>query len=435
MKALCPTAPNGAASCFWKPFTPLHEAENSIKVLSGKGASLFLEDGREILDGISSWWVNLHGHARKEIAEAIYRQAMTLEQVIPAGVTHEPAEELAQRLADILPGDLSCVFFSDDGSTSVEVALKLAVQYWWNRGETRRKRILAFEGAYHGDTLSAMSVGDRETGFTTPFIPLMFDVTRLPFPATWKGDAKVFEKEALSLEALDKVLAEEGGNFAAAILEPLIQGAGGMRCARPEFLAALEKRLQQAGILTIYDEVMTGFGRTGEYFACLRAGVVPDFICLSKGITGGFLPLGATVTTKKIQDAFKGKNPSKTFWHGHSYTANPLACAAALASLKLLEEEAFRPFEVWHTEFFEKLCKHPFLEKFRVMGTIAAMDLVSEKGGYFDERGPLLRKKFLEAGVLLRPLGNVIYILPPYCMKKEELARIYDVIPAVLDAL
>lgn len=423
------------ASHFWKPFTPLHEGENSTKVLSGKGAFLFLEDGRSILDGISSWWVNLHGHARREIAEAIFNQAMTLEQVIPAGLTHEPAETLAKKLADILPGDLSQVFFSDDGSTSVEVALKLAVQYWWNQGESQRKKILAFEGAYHGDTLSAMSVGDRETGFTRPFTSLMFDVSRLPFPATWEGDEEISEKEALCLTALDEALEREGKALAAIILEPLIQGAGGMRCCRPEFLKAVEDRARKAGILVIYDEVMTGFGRTGEYFACLKAGVTPDMVCLSKGITGGFLPLGATVTTRKIQASFGGKDPSKTFWHGHSYTANPLACAAAVASFELLKEEAFRPFEAWHHELGEKVRKHPSIEKFRVMGTISAMDLVSEKGGYFDERGPLLRKKFLEAGVLLRPLGNVVYILPPYCMKKEELSWIYDVILDVIDDL
>ncbi|TYT74655.1 adenosylmethionine--8-amino-7-oxononanoate transaminase [Desulfobotulus mexicanus] len=424
------------ASAFWMPFTPIEAAKNPLRVASGQGSWLVLEDGSRLLDGISSWWVNLHGHGKREIAEAIYHQALTLEQVIPAGLTHGPAEALAQGVLSHLPEYLCQMFYSDDGSTAVEVALKMAVQYWWNQGETGRTRFLAFEGAYHGDTLGAMSVGDRSSGFSDPFRPLMFDVTYLPWPSTWDDDEDVEFKEATALKALDEALENHGDTFAGLIMEPLIQGAGGMRFCRPEFLQGVQNRMKAAGLLVIYDEVMTGFGRTGEWFACVKAKTFPDIVCLSKGITGGFLPLGATVTTQKVQDAFLGDDPSRTFWHGHSYTANPLACAAGLASLKLMEEEPFRKFENWHRELGEAVKNHPRISRFRVMGTIAAMELISDgSGGYFDASGPLLRKAFLDAGVLLRPLGNVIYILPPYCTTREELALIYETIAAVVDGL
>jgi adenosylmethionine-8-amino-7-oxononanoate aminotransferase len=424
------------SSAFWMPFTPIEAAKNPLRVASGQGSWLVLEDGSRLLDGISSWWVNLHGHGRREIAEAIYQQALTLEQVIPAGLTHGPAEALAEGVVSHLPEALCRMFYSDDGSTAVEVALKMAVQYWWNQGETRRTRFLAFEGAYHGDTLGAMSVGDRTSGFSDPFRPLMFEVAYLPFPSTWEGDEGVEVKEAAALKALDMALAEGADTLAGLIVEPLIQGAGGMRFCRPEFLQEIQARMKAAELLVIYDEVMTGFGRTGEWFACVKAKTSPDMVCLSKGITGGFLPLGATVATKAVQDAFLGDHPSRTFWHGHSYTANPLGCAAGLASLKLMEEEPFRKIEAWHRELGEGVRKHPRLSRFRVMGTIAAMELLSDgSGGYFDASGPLLRMAFLDAGVLLRPLGNVIYILPPYCITEEELARIYETIVSVVDAL
>lgn len=422
-------------SHFWMPFTQIQGMPAPLRVTAGEGAWLVLEDGRRILDAISSWWVNLHGHGRKEIADAIYQQALTLEQVIPAGLTHSPAEDLAAKVTGKLPGSLNRMFYSDDGSTAVEVGVKMAVQYWWNKGEKERTRILAFEGAYHGDTVGAMSVGDRST-FSAPYDPMLFDVTRIPWPATWDGDCEAAAKEAAVFATIDQIVKEEGDRIAGIILEPLIQGAGGMRFCRPAFLQGLEERMRKAGILVIYDEVMTGFGRTGEWFACVRAGTTPDIVCLSKGITGGFLALAATVATDAVYDAFLSEDPAKTFWHGHSYTANPLGCAAGLASFALMEAEPFRKIEAWHNTHKKRLSGIDKIRNFRVMGTIAAMEIAADgAGGYFDAVGPLLKRQFPAEGVLLRPLGNVLYILPPYCITEEELIFVYDTIAKVVGAL
>ncbi|HYD63933.1 adenosylmethionine--8-amino-7-oxononanoate transaminase, partial [Azospirillum sp.] len=319
----------------WHPFTQAATAPEPIPVVRAEGVSLFTADGREILDLISSWWVNLHGHAHPAIVEAIARQAATLEQVIFADFTHAPAATLAARLAGILPEGLTRVFFSDDGSTAVEVAMKMARQFWRNRGDGRRRRYLAFDGAYHGDTFGAMSVG-KSSGFYEPFHDLLFEVSHLDYPATWDGDAEVEAKEAAALAKLDAWLADHGDDVAAFIAEPLVQGAAGMRMVRPAFLRAVVERVRAAGALVIFDEVMTGFGRTGALFASLRAGIAPDLICLSKGLTGGFLPLSATVTTEAIYEGFLDGSFDRAFAHGHSFTANPLGCAAALASMDLL---------------------------------------------------------------------------------------------------
>ncbi|MDH3207384.1 MAG: adenosylmethionine--8-amino-7-oxononanoate transaminase [Gemmatimonadota bacterium] len=409
----------------WYPFTPIEGMATPLKVVGGRGARVVLEDGRELLDCISSWWVTLHGHGHPAIADAIHAQALELEHVIFAGFTHEPAERLAEALADMLPGDLSRVFFSDDGSTAVEVALKMAYQYWVNRSESRQT-FLAFEGAYHGDTVGAMSVG-AESAFTGVFGELLFDVERLPFPSTWIGDEGAPEREAEVLETLRARLAATDRPVAGVIAEPLVQGAGGMRMCRADFLRGVRAATAEAGTLLILDEVMTGFGRTGARFACERAGVAPDLICLSKGLTGGFLPLAVTVASERVYQAFVSREAAKTFWHGHSYTANPLGCAAALASLELLREnaEAFQGMEAHHRAFLARL--DPALtERPRVTGTIAAFDVRTRgTGGYFDDIGDEIKRRTVDKGLLLRPLGSTLYLMPPYCVTDEEREQMY----------
>jgi len=420
---------------FWPPFTQMKTAPPPLKVRRGSGVMLELEDGRQLIDAISSWWVTLHGHGQPEIAAAIARQAETLEQVICAGLTHEPAEELARRLTGLLPDGLTRVFYSDNGSTAVEVGLKMAFQYWKNKGVRGRTRFLSFEGAYHGDTLGAMSVGARSV-FTGAFAELMFDVDFIPYPATFTGDPDVAEKETIALACLDRYLETEGSRYAALIIEPLIQGAGGMRMCRPDFLVAVRSRLSNLGVLMICDEVMTGFGRTGDYFASRKARISPDIICLSKGITGGFLPLGATACTDLVYEAFIGDDPLKTFYHGHSYTANPLGCAAGLASLDLLEADPvrFRRIAGWHEAQVGDLVAHPRLKRFRICGTICAMDMeTGADTGYLSAVAPFLKRRFLEKGILLRPLGNVIYILPPFCITRTQLDAVYQCIREVVD--
>ncbi len=422
----------------WHPFTQAQTAPPPLPVASGRGASLFLTDGREIIDLISSWWVTLHGHAEPTIARAIAEQAGRLEQVIFADFTHAPATQLAARLAAVLPEGLDRVFFSDDGSTSVEVALKIAYQYWRNRGQIHRTRFLAFEGGYHGDTFGAMAAG-QGSGFYHPFHDLLFPVTLLPFPTTWLGDDQVAAKEAASLDMLDRWLEHHGEDTAALIMEPLVQGAGGMRMCRPSFLQDLVLRLRRAGVLLIFDEVMTGFGRTGELFACQRAGVTPDLICLSKGLTGGFLPLSATVCRDELYQAFLGGGFDRAFAHGHSFTANPLGCAAALASLDLLEAPETAPrikaIERRHRAWIQSLHDHPSLRRPRVLGTIAAVDLDTEEVGYSAAIVPRLKAFFLDRGLLIRPLGPTIYLLPPLCITDEQLDLAYRTIEEAAEAL
>ena len=412
------------------------KAERPVpQVRTGRGAVLVLEDGRQILDCISSWWVTLHGHGQPEIAAAVATQAQELEQVIAAGFTHRPAEALARRLVQALPAPLKWVFYSDDGSTAVEVALKLAYQFWHNQGEHTRTRFLRLEGAYHGDTLGAMSVGERSL-FTRPFSDLLFPTDAVPFPATWEGDEEVEAKEARALARLEELLVRRPGQYAAMILEPLVQGAGGMRMCRPHFLAAVQTLLRQGDVLTIYDEVLTGFGRTGTLFACEQAATQPDLICLAKGLTGGFLPMAVTVCSERIFSAFYHDDPAKAFYHGHSYTANPLGCAASLASLDLLANRPFRCLAAWQREEAIRLLGHQRLRRVRVCGTIVAADVVAEgEEGYLHAVGPLLRERFLARGFLLRPLGNSVYVLPPYCIEQPQLASIYDCLCELIDAL
>jgi adenosylmethionine---8-amino-7-oxononanoate aminotransferase len=418
----------------WYPYTQAKTAADPIEVKSAQGLWLELADGRKIADCISSWWVNLHGHAHPQIVAAIARQASQLEHVIFAGFTHEPAQELASQLVARLPENLTRVFYSDNGSTAVEVALKMAYQYWAN-AETPRSRFLSFEGAYHGDMFGTMAVGNRSL-FSDVFKDLLFEVDFCPYPDTYDGDLDVIKKEANCLEIIRQNLSKYRNDYAAIIIEPLIQGAGGMRICRPEFLQQLQKLASEFDTLLIFDEVMTGFGRTGADFACNKAEVQPDLICLSKGITGGFLPLAVTVATAKIYDRFYSDDPTKTLYHGHSYTANPLGCAAALASLELLtqNQSVYCQMENWHRQHLTELAnKYPQLDKLRVIGTIAAIDIINqEQSGYLNHVGRKIGHQAIARGVLLRPLGNVLYLMPPYCITETELAWVYQQIDRVL---
>lgn len=411
----------------WYPFTIIEDAPEPLKVSRGEGLWLELEDGRRIMDCISSWWVNTHGHSHPKIATAIAEQAARLEQVIFANFSHDPAEKLAERLTHRLPGSLNRVFFSDDGSTAVEVAMKMAYQYWKNRGR-ERKTFICFEGAYHGDTFGAMSAGERSV-FTEVFKDLLFDVEFVPYPETWIGDENRSDKEAAVISKIEGLLSEHPEKYAGILIEPLVQGAGGMRMCSKEFLQELHWVNRQFDTLLIFDEVMTGFGRTGDWFACTQAQVEPDIICLAKGLTGGSLPLSVTVCSDEIYEAFNSSDPIKAFWHGHSYTANPIGCAAALASMELMEEHepVFTEMASWHDKHLSELRNHPKLKRHRITGTIAAMDIVTDgEDGYLNNVANYIKKHCVDHGLLLRPLGNVLYLMPPYCTTQEELSEMYD---------
>lgn len=439
----------------WRPFTQEYTADPGLFIDHAKGAWLYTKEQKPVLDLISSWWVNVHGHAHPEIAQAIYQQALKLEQVIFACCSHQPALDLAERLVALLPGALNHVFFSDNGSTAVEVALKMAFQFWQNQGKTEKKRFIAFQGGYHGDTFGAMAAG-RSSGFFTPFHNLLFSVDFIDYPATWDDDPAIEQKEEASLQQLKKHLEQYAGETAALIIEPLIQGAAGMRFCRPIFLKRLLHILQEYQIISIFDEVMTGFGRTGTLFAteqcCSSKDVshvhhthiddhahVPDIICLSKGLTGGFLPLSVTVVQEKIYAGFLSKQIDHAFLHGHSYTANPLGCAAACASLNIFAKESVQEkihiITATHRQGMESLKTLPLVKNTRVMGAIAALDLVLPDHAYGSNFSKILARNFLQAGLLLRPLGNVLYLMPPYIVTKKELLSAYAHIKECLQSL
>lgn len=426
------------SSPIWKPFTIQGLSPDPLKVESGSGLYLTLADERKIKDLISSWWVNVHGHAHPAIAKAIYDQAQKLEHVIFADYTHDPAEKLAKKLISVTSEHFGKVFFSDNGSTAVEVALKIAKQHWRNKGIKSRNRVLAFEGAYHGDTFGAMSAGERSV-FNDAFNEWMFEVDRIPYPETWVGDTHRDEKEARILAEVNLILEKSPDTFAAVIIEPLIQGAGGMRMCRSEFLREMVEIARKHRVLVIFDEVMTGFGRTGSLFAFQKAEVRPDLICLSKGLTGGFLPMSVTLTTNEVFEPFNAPDAMKTFWHGHSYTANPLGCAAALASMEIFEtgESNFEQLGDWYTQTIQHLVKLPNVEKIRKCGTILAFDVITgrQSTGYLNSVGQVIKRKALERGMLLRPLGNVVYLMPPYCIKQEELEESCQDLIGILNEL
>jgi adenosylmethionine---8-amino-7-oxononanoate aminotransferase len=421
----------------WHPYTQHGTEVEPTVIARAKGASLFDSEGREILDLISSWWTCTHGHAHPTINAALARQAEEMEHVMFAGFTHAPAAELAETLAGLLPGDLNRVFFSDDGSTSVEVAIKIAYQSWINRGEPRRRLLVAFDGGYHGDTLGAMSVG-RGSQMFGAFKDLMCRVRVLPFPATFEGDDAADEREAGALSAFEALLADHKQAVAALIIEPLMQGSAGIRFCRPSFLKRLVEMAQSAGVVVIFDEVATGFGRTGTLFALEQAGVVPDLVCLSKGLTGGYMPLAATVARDRLFDLFLGHNFDRALPHGHSFTANPLACSVALAALGLYEEEQtmarIGEINARHRAMLDVLAARPDVSKPRVLGAVLAFE-VQEGGQYQSEASRKLRAWYLAHGFNIRPIGSTVYLMPPYCITDEELARAYAGMIEGLDRL
>ncbi len=418
----------------WHPYTQEKTAPAPIPIVSGKGSFLFSESGEKYLDAISSWWVNIHGHSHPYISKKISEQSKKLEQVIFAGFTHPKAIELAERLIKILPSNHEKIFYSDDGSTSVEVALKMSFQYWANlhsnsTGSAKKKKVkvLALEGAYHGDTFGAMSVSERGI-FTRPFVPFLFKVIHVPFPVKNGKEAIRFFKLQINK------FKEQISSF---IFEPLVQGAAGMRMYDKEVLNEMIYLCKKNNILTIADEVMTGFGRTGKMFATDYLSEKPDVICLSKGITGGFLPLGVTSCTGKVYEAFYSNEKSKTFFHGHSYTANPLACAAACASLDLFEKkETWKKIgmiEKMHKAFADEIKSLPGVSKTRTLGTIFALELKTEnETAYFNPMRNVIYNYFISQKIILRPLGNIIYILPPFSISENELKKIYSVIKKFL---
>ncbi|MCB0352376.1 MAG: adenosylmethionine--8-amino-7-oxononanoate transaminase [Bdellovibrionales bacterium] len=413
------------AGSVWHPYTQ-HGIEPIVpSVARAAGTKLILEDGRELIDAISSWWVNLHGHAHPAIAEAITTQAQLLEQVIFAGFTHEPAVSFAERLLAILPKNQKRVFYSDNGSTAVEAAIKMALQYHRNIGR-KNKRILFLENGYHGDTFGAMSVSSRGP-FTKPFSSHLFPATPIPVPTS--------DTDPNPIESLEKELRE--GDVAAFIFEPLVQGAGGMNIYPASALDQMVSLCKKYEALTIADEVMTGFGRTGALFASLNLSSAPDIMCFSKGITGGFMALGATTCTDEIFQAFLSESRTEMLFHGHSFTANPLALAAANASMTLLLTQDCRrareQIALRHQGFIESLRGDSAFERPRTCGVILAVNLISAQGdsGYLSSLRDQIYRLSISRGVLLRPLGNVVYILPPYCISESELDQCHDTIRAI----
>ena len=401
----------------WHPFTHQKDAAYPLNIVKGDGVYLIDEKGNTYIDAFSSWWVNLHGHANPYIAEKIYEQAKTLEQVAFSDFTHAQAVALAERLLTHLPANQSKIFYSDNGSTSIEVALKMAIQYQHNIGKPKRK-IIAFENGYHGDTFGSMSVAERNV-FNTPFSPFLFEVVLIPVPV--KGN------EETTYTKLKEALKDN--DACAFIFEPLVQGAGGMVMYEPEPLEKILQICKAHECITIADEVMTGFGRTGKFLATDYLKNKPDILCLSKGITGGFMPLGVTSCAGFIYNAFVSDDRTKTFYHGHSYTANPIACAAANASLDLLEKpETTKQIELISAFFQQtkdKYSKHPKIIDCRNRGTILALELKSPEGtSYLNQLGKKVSAFFLQKGIIVRPLGNVLYFIPPYCINKPQLDQL-----------
>ena len=424
----------------WHPFTNTALDPTPIRVARAEGVFLYTADGRKIIDAVSSWWVNLHGHANPKIAAAIAAQARKLEHVILAGFTHDAAEELAERLRKWVPHDLRHMFFSDDGSTAVEVALKLAMQYFQNTGRGEKREIVALAHGYHGDTAGAMSVSD-ESPFTEPFASMRYPVHRVHSAYCYRCPVGL-KRESCHIECvqqLETLFAERGSQIAALIVEPLLQGAGGMIVHPVEFLQQVRALCTKHDVLLIADEVLTGFGRTGKMFACDLANVMPDLMCVSKGITGGFMTMGVTFCTDRVESAFRSENRMHTFYHGHSYTGNALACAAGIANLKIFDEEPvfdrIATIARIHSERLALLREMHQVGDTRQIGTMAALELRVDDPGYLSPLRPRLYNFFLERGVLLRPLGNVVYVLPPYVIEPDELHRVHDVIVEAIETL
>jgi len=410
----------------WHPYTQMKTAAPPIGIVRGEGAGLFDEQGKKYIDAVSSWWVNIHGHAHPYIAKKVSEQLHKLEHVIFAGFTHEGAVELAERLLTILPDNQQKAFYSDNGSTAIEVAIKMCLQYWLNKGDQRTK-IAAFKNAYHGDTFGAMAVSGR-SAFTAAFDSLLFEVEFIDLP------------NEQNIESLKSHISHLKSELACFIFEPLVQGSAGMIMYEAEYLNQLMAHCKHENVLMIDDEVFTGFGRTGKRFACDHVQVQPDIMCFSKGLTGGTMALGLTTCTQQIYDAFLSEDKLKTLFHGHSFTANPVAIASALASLDLFLEPAtaanMQRIEASHQQFAAKIKHHPKIKTIRQTGTIIAMEWeTGDNTSYFSSLRDKLYHYFLAEGIILRPLGNVIYILPPYCITDAELGYVYSKIEQALEEI
>jgi len=408
----------------WHPYTQMKTVADPIGIVRGEGVYLIDETGKKYIDAVSSWWVNLHGHSHPHIAKRVSEQLYTLEHAIFAGFTHSPAIELAEGLLSILPANQAKIFYSDNGSTAVEVALKMCLQYWTNKGEPRKK-VLAFNNSYHGDTFGAMAVSAR-SAFTAPFESLLFDVIYIDTP------------NAENIDHLKSQISNLKSQISSFIYEPLVQGSAGMLMYEAKYLDELLDHCRQNNIFSIADEVMTGFGRTGKIFASDYLINKPDIVCLSKGLTGGTMALGVTSCTQQIFDAFLSEDKLKTFFHGHSFTANPIACAAAIASLELTLQpetlENIHRISDSHNRFAKKISSHEKLRNIRQTGTILALEWETKgNSSYFSGLRDNLYLYFLKEGIILRPLGNIIYILPPYCITNQQLDFIYSKIEEALE--
>jgi adenosylmethionine---8-amino-7-oxononanoate aminotransferase len=404
----------------WLPYTQMKTASPPLPVAGTRGSRIYLSDGRELIDGIASWWTACHGYNHPHIRNAVSHQLGLMPHVMFGGLVHEPALTLARRLAALLPDGLDRVFFCDGGSVAVEIAMKMAVQFWLNHGNSQRNRFVAFKGGYHGDTSGAMSVCDPEEGMHNLFARILPQqiIAELPL-------------EAKATESFDALLARHERNLAGIIVEPLVQGAGGMLFHTPDVLRHLRAAADRHGLLLILDEIFTGFGRTGTMFACQAEGVAPDIITLSKALTGGTVGLGATVATKRVFDAFLSENPSHALMHGPTYMANPLACAAANASLDLFEREPrltqIAAIEASLARDLEPARGLPHVRDVRTKGAIGVVEL--DRIGNMDA----LRRRFVEAGVFVRPFGNIVYLTPAYTISEEELNRLTGTVVSVLE--
>ena len=410
----------------WHPYTQHKTAALPIAIKKGEGALLWDENNKEYIDAIASWWVNPYGHSNKFIADAIYKQLTTLEHVLFGGFTHEPAIILAERLMEILPKNQQKVFFSDNGSTAVEVAIKVALQYFFNK-EEKKTTIIAFENAFHGDTFAAMATSGISF-FTEAFQGMLIDVIRIPVPTEGKEQA--------SLDALKKGI--QNHNCAGFIFEPLVQGAAGMVMYEAEALDKLIGICKENKVLTIADEVMTGFGKTGKIFACDYLNEKPDMMCLSKALTGGTIPMAITTFTQDIFDAFYDDDINKALFHGHTFTANPTGCAAALASLELLQTQEMKDniirINKRHLVFQKQIASHSKVITTRVLGVIFALEIQTESAAsYYGTLRNKLYNFFIENGIILRPVGNIVYILPPYVITDEQLQKVYEVVEKALE--
>ncbi|MFM2010990.1 MAG: adenosylmethionine--8-amino-7-oxononanoate transaminase [Bacteroidota bacterium] len=410
----------------WHPYTQHKTASAPIAITKGKGAVLWDENGKEYIDAIASWWVNPYGHSNTFIADAIYKQLTTLEHVLFGGFTHEPAVKVAEKLLAILPKNQQKLFFSDNGSTAVEIAIKVALQYFFNKGE-KRTTIIAFENAFHGDTFAAMAASGISL-FTDAFQGMFIDVVRIPVP--------VVGQEQASCDALAKALKKH--NCAGFIFEPLVQGAAGMVMYEPVALDTLIRMCKDNNVLTMADEVMTGFGKTGKTFASDYLVEQPDMMCLSKALTGGTIPMAITTFTQDIFDAFYDEDINKALFHGHTFTANPTGCAAALASIELLQttdmQANIERVNAKHLAFEQRVQSHPNVVTTRVLGVIFALEIKTESAAsYYGNLRNKLYNFFIENGVILRPVGNIVYILPPYVITDEQLEKVYQVVESALE--